>query len=85
MYIYTYIYMYRVNLQSVRAPPHSAVVFFISLQGLAFTSYWFPARLLCTNHHPFIPPAHLHCPPWCNTCARLLGSIRLPPSELSFV
>jgi len=29
-------------------------------------------------NHPFIHPAHLHCPPWCNTIARLLGSIRLP-------
>jgi len=27
--------------------------------------------------HSFTPPAHLHCPPWCNTIARLLGSIRL--------
>ena len=24
------------------------------------------------------PPAHLHCPPWCNTIARFLGSTRLP-------
>jgi len=30
-------------------------------------------------NNPFTPPAHLlHCPPWCNTIARLLGSIRLP-------
>jgi len=29
-------------------------------------------------NHPFIPRVHLHCPPWCNTIARLLGSIRLP-------
>jgi len=29
------------------------------------------------NHH-VIPPAHLHCPPWCNTIARLLDSVRLP-------
>jgi len=29
-------------------------------------------------HHPHAPPAHLHCPPWCNTIAWLLGSIRLP-------
>jgi len=28
--------------------------------------------------HPFIPPARLHCPPWCNTIARLLDSIRVP-------
>jgi len=26
-------------------------------------------------NHSFTPPAHLHCPPWCNTIARLLGSI----------
>jgi len=29
-------------------------------------------------HHLFIPPAHLHCSPWCNTSARSLGSIRPP-------
>jgi len=29
-------------------------------------------------HHPCTPPAHLHRPPWCNTMARLLDSIRLP-------
>ena len=29
-------------------------------------------------NHPFILPAHLHRPPWGNTIARLLGSIRLP-------
>ena len=29
------------------------------------------------TNHPFIPHAHLHCPPWCNTIARLLDSIRL--------
>ena len=29
-------------------------------------------------NHPFFPPAHLHRPPWCNTIARLLDSIRLP-------
>jgi len=28
-------------------------------------------------NYPFIPPAHLHCPPWSNTIARLLDSIRL--------
>jgi len=27
---------------------------------------------------PCIPSAHLHCPPWCSTIARLLHSIRLP-------
>ena len=27
-------------------------------------------------NHPFLLRAHLHCPPWCNTIARLLGSIR---------
>ena len=30
------------------------------------------------NNHPFTTPSHLHCPSWCNTIARLLGSIRLP-------
>jgi len=29
-------------------------------------------------NHPFIPRCHLHCPSWCNTIARLLGSIRPP-------
>jgi len=29
-------------------------------------------------NHPFTPPAHLHCPPWCNTIAQSLNSIRLP-------
>jgi len=29
-------------------------------------------------NHPCIPPARLHCPPWCHTVARLLGNIRLP-------
>ena len=29
-------------------------------------------------NHPFLPPARLHCPPWCNTIAQLLGIIRLP-------
>ena len=29
-------------------------------------------------NHPFIPPAHLHCSPGCNSIARLLDSIRLP-------
>jgi len=33
-------------------------------------------------NHPFIPRAHLHCPPWCNVSARLLGSVRLPLQTL---
>jgi len=28
--------------------------------------------------HPFTTSVYLHCPPWCNTIARLLSSIRLP-------
>ena len=38
-------------------------------------------------NHPFFPLAHLHCPPWCNTIARLLDSIRLPfrPPVLSAI
>jgi len=31
------------------------------------------------------PPAHLHCPPWCNTIARLFGTVNDFPLELSFV
>ena len=27
-------------------------------------------------NHPFIPRTHLHCPPWCNTISRFMGSIR---------
>ena len=46
---------------------------------LAFTRYSFTSRLLCTKQlYPFLPPAYLHCPPWCNTIARLLDSIRFP-------
>jgi len=29
-------------------------------------------------NHLFIPTAHLHCPPWCNTIAQLLDCLRLP-------
>jgi len=29
-------------------------------------------------NHPFTSPAHLNFPPWCNTIARLLNSIRRP-------
>jgi len=36
-------------------------------------------RGCCTQINPsFIPPAYLHCPPRCNTIARLLDSIQLP-------
>jgi len=31
-------------------------------------------RGCCASFHP---PRDIHCPPWCNTIARLLGSIRL--------
>jgi len=30
-----------------------------------------------------IPHAHLHCPPWCNTIARFLDSMRDSPSPTS--
>jgi len=32
-------------------------------------------------NHPVIPRARLHCPPWCNTIAQLLGSIPPPPTS----
>ena len=44
---------------------------------LAFTRYSFIRNCCARINHPFIPPAHLHCLPWCNTIARLLDSIRL--------
>jgi len=51
--------------------------------GRVMEMYW-PSqdiRLLrgcCARiNHLFTPPANLHCPPWCNTIARLLDSIRL--------
>jgi len=44
---------------------------------LAYTRYYFTARLLCTNPLSVHSPGYLHCPTWCNTIARLLGSIRL--------
>jgi len=48
-------------------------------QRLAFTQDIILFRCFCARiNHPFIFRAHLHCPPWCNTIARLLGSIRSP-------
>jgi len=35
-------------------------------------------------NHPFILRYHLHCPPWCNTIARLLASIRPPPTYRAY-
>jgi len=29
-------------------------------------------------NHPFVAPPHLHCPPWCNSIARLLLPLRPP-------
>jgi len=39
-------------------------------RGLAFTICSFISRLLYTNQPSFHPPAHLHCPPWCDNIAR---------------
>jgi len=76
IYIYIYIYMY------VYVYIYIGVCIYIRV-------YVRPAgdqplqdiRLLggsCARiNHYCIPPTHLHCPPWCNTIARLLDSIRL--------
>jgi len=52
---------------------------------LAFKRYWITSRLLCTNQPSFHHRANLHCPPWCNTIARLLGSIHPRPRPPVFM
>jgi len=47
---------------------------------LAFTRYCFTSTRLRTNQSSFIRKPRLHCPPCCNTFARLLGNIRPHPN-----
>jgi len=47
---------------------------------LAFTRYCFTSSRVCTNQSSTIPTARLHCPPCCNTIARLLGNLRSHPN-----
>jgi len=51
---------------------HDSAVAHVGLHKMVFTSCC--ARI----NHPLIAPSHLHCPHYCNTCARLLRNIRLP-------
>jgi len=56
----------------------------------ALTRYSFIRHCCARINHPFLPPAHLHCLPWCNTIARLLDSISIryvydSPSDFLFL
>ena len=46
--------------------------------GLYTICFYFEAVVHESTILSLPPPAHLHCPSWYNTIARLLGRIRLP-------
>ena len=55
-----------------------AVAYIIHTQDLGLYKILFSCEAVV--HESIIrscPPAHLHCPPWCNASARSLGSARL--------
>jgi len=52
--------------------------------NLASTRYCLLLVVCARVNRPFIRPARLHCPHFCNTIARLFGNIR-PPLDLPLV
>jgi len=76
IYIYIYIYTPRVNLfifdVGVRRAARRAARIGLYKIFVYFEAVVHESTILSSL------PAHLHCPPWCNTIAQSLDSIRLP-------
>ena len=79
IYLYLYLYIERENPRETPHPPGQRGGVEWPLQDIVLL------LVVCARvNRPFILPARLHCPHWCNTFARLLGNIR-PALDLPLI